>query len=223
MKHFYAGIIVGLVASIFLIIISACAGSDGSPGSAGPTGPIGPVAQPTPPPDLDSVADVLQEYNEGRVAQGQDPVTAGLACTLYTVPNTTTQIVGAVLTTVGSWTYTGVFNVANGPSSPGVNIMPSPLQGIYTSYYVIKCTGLFVALAPGYYEFDLSSDDGANLSVNGALINNDGVHSITVKSATKFLSRGVVSFELDYFDAGGSHALMLESSGIPVAAVNFYH
>src|SRR5665213_3287455 len=154
-----------------LISLTACAGNDGVDGSNGAPGPAGPVTTPTPPPNLDSIADVVQEYNEGRVAVGQDPVTAGLACTLYTVPNTTTQIVGAVLTSVGSWTYTGVFNDANGSSAPGLTILPAAIRSFYTSYYVVKCTGLYVMAGPGYAEFDLSSDDGANLSVNGALIN----------------------------------------------------
>lgn len=206
-----------------LLSVTACAGSDGLNGNVGAIGPVGPVATLPAPPNLDSVPDVIQEYNEGRVAQGQDPVTAGLTCSLYTVPNTTTQIVGATLTSVGSWTYTGVFNDVNGSSAPGLKVLPAPIRSLYTSYYIIKCTGLYVMVAPGFAEFDLSSDDGANLSVNGALINNDGTHGITTKSATKFLNRGVYSFELDYLDVGGSHALMLLSNGIPVAAENFYH
>jgi hypothetical protein len=205
------------------VAVTAC--GRGDKGDSGSTGPTGPVAVPAPvvPPNLDSIADVMQEYNEGRVAQGQDPVTVGLACSLYTVPATTTQIVGATLTSAGSWTYSGVFNDANGNSSPGLSILPASIRSLYTSYYIIKCTGLYVAPAPGYYEFDLSSDDGANLSVNGALINNDGVHGITTKSGMKFLNRGVYSFELDYLDIGGSHALMLKSGGVPVPAANFYH
>lgn len=214
------------------LILMACSGhsgndgavgAPGTPGGAGPVGPTGPVAGSPTPPNLDSVADVIQEYNEGRVAQGQDPVVQGLTCSLYTVPNTTTQIVGAVLTGVGSWTYVGVFNDANGSSAPGISVLPAPIRGLYTSYYIVKCTGLFVAPSADWYEFDLSSDDGANLSVNGALINNDGTHGVTTKSGTRFLNRGVVGFELDYLDIGGSHALMLMSNGVSVPAANFYH
>jgi len=212
-----------------LLLTAACQGPQGAIGATGSPGvgqpgPVTPgVSQPPVPPNLDTINDVVQEYNENRVAQGQDPVTAGLACTLYTVPGTTSQIIGASLTTVGSWTYEGVFNVPNGPSSPGVNILPAPLQGIYTSYYCIKCTGLYVIPMSGWYAFDLSSDDGSNLYMNGLLINNDGTHAIQEKSATKFFSRGMVSFELDYFDIGGSHALMLMSGGLPIPATNFYH
>jgi PA14 domain len=221
----YALVLIALT----LVSCAGTSGSNGAQGAPGAMGQAGPAGQVTVlPPDLDTISDVIQEYNENRVAQGQDSVESGLACTLYTVPNTTTQIVGATLTTVGSWTYTGLsdgsmFNQPNGPSSPGINVLPSPLQGIYTAYYLIKCTGVYVVPESGWYEFDLASDDGANLYINGLLINNDGVHGITEKSATKFFSRGVASFELDFFDAGGDHALMLMSSGVLVPAVNFYH
>ena len=209
-----------LLITIFSLTLIACAGPAGHNGVDGTPGQV--VAVPAPP-NLDTVSAVIQEYNEGRVAQGQNPVTQGLTCTLYAVPVSTSQIVGATLTTIGSWTYLGVFNDANGPSSPGLSVLPSPLRSIYTSYYIVKCLGLFVAQAAGYYDFVLSSDDGANLSVNGALINNDGTHGITTKSAVKFLNRGAYSFELDYLDIGGSHALLLKSGGLPVSASNLYH
>lgn len=200
--------------------LTACAGPKGNDGAPGGVTPDTVTITP----DVEnSIADTVQEYNEDRVTQGQDPVTAGLSCSLYTVPNTTTQITGASLTRVGGWTYAGIFNDANGPSAPGLSVLPAPIRGVYTSYYVIKCTGVFIAPIAGWYEFELSSDDGAILSVGGSLINNDGTHGITTKSAVKFLSRGASSFELDYFDIGGSHALMLLTNGVPVSAQNFYH
>lgn len=188
-------------------------------GDKGDPGPVIKI-----PPTIPNGIEVLaSEYNDSRVAKGQDPVTEGLTCTLYSVPNTTTQIVGAALSTVGSWTFEGTFNDPNGSSAPGLNIMPPVLRPVYTSYYVIKCSGLLAVVEGGFYSFELSSDDGANLSVNGALINNDGTHAITTKTAVKYLDRGMVSFQLDYLDIGGSHALVLNSSGIPIGAKYFYH
>lgn len=176
-----------------------------------------------PPTTPKSIQTVVDEYNEQRAAVGQSAIQRGLACTLYTVPNTTTQIVGASLTTVGSWGYAGDFNFANGPSSPGLSLLPLTLRSIYSSYYIIKCSGLYVNDVSGFYGFDLVSDDGANVSLNGAFLNNDGVHSVSTKSGAKYLARGVVSFQLDYLDIGGSHTLMFLSGGLPVSAEHFYH
>lgn len=172
---------------------------------------------------IDPLQVVVDEYNEQRAAVGQLPIQRGLSCTLYTVPNSTTQIVGASLTSIGSWGYSGTFDVASGPSSPGLTILPQSLQLLYTSYYIVKCLGLYVNDVSGYYAFDLSSDDGANLSLNGAFLNNDGIHSVTTKSGAKYLARGVHSFQLDFMDIGGSHALMLKSGGLPVSARHFWH
>lgn len=194
-------------------ILSGCAGD--SIGVLNPT-----VAPPSAPTGLDLV---VSEYNEQRAAMGQELIQPGLACSLYTVPNTTTQIVGASLTGVGSWGYSGDFNIANGPSSPGLSLLPPTLQGIYTSYYVVKCYGLYVNAVSDFYGFNLSSDDGANLYLYNLTINNDGAHAISTKSGATFIPRGVVGFELDFFDIGGSHALMLYSGGIPVGSEHFYH
>lgn len=204
------------------LVITAC--QDGLNGSMGPQGPAGPPAVLPPPPAApDALQVMVSEYNEQRAAIGQELIQPGLQCTLYTVPNTTTLIVGATLTTVGSWGYLGDFNIANGPSSPGLSLLPLTLRSIYTSYYIVKCSGLYVNGASGFYGFDLSSDDGANLSLNGAFLNNDGTHGITTKSGAKYLARGVYSFQLDYLDIGGSHALILSSGGVPVSAEHFYH
>lgn len=220
MKQFIRGL---FTLALIALTVSCAKGDKGDAGSAGQQGPAGPSVVVPPPAAPDAIEVLAGEYNDARVAKGQDPVTAGLSCSLYTVPNTTTQISGATLTTVGSWTYLGGFQDANGPSSPGLSVLPTALRSVYAAYYVIKCLGLFAAAESGFYEFELSSDDGAILSVNGTLINNDGVHGITSKAAVKYFDRGMYSFELDYFDAGGSHALLLNSGGTPVDVEHFYH
>lgn len=203
-----------------LLLLSACAAHDGLNGGQGPAGPPG-VAPVVPAPN--AVNTVVSEYNEQRSAIGQESISQGLQCTLYTVPSTTTAIIGAVLTTVGQWEYNGTFNQANGNSSPGFNMLPIALQPMYTSYYLIKCAGLLVVPASGFYGFSISNDDGANLYVNGLLINNDGLHAVSTKSAAKYLARGVASFEVDAWDSGGSHALIVNQNGALLPAANLYH
>lgn len=205
---------------VLSVILFGCAGNDGRDGLDGAPGPTIIVPPPASPSALQTV---VAEYNEQRAAVGQELIQPGLACTLYTVPNTTTAIVGAVLTTVGTWGYSGNFDFPNAGSSPGLGLLPSTLRSIYTSYYIVKCSGLYINPASGFYGFDLSSDDGANLALNGAFINNDGTHGITTKSGAKYLARGVYSFQMDYMDIGGSHALMLKSGGVAVSSEHFYH
>lgn len=203
------------------VLLSACAGNDGLNGAVGPQGPAAPPTVAPPPPSALSV--VVSEYNEQRAAVGQELIAQGLACTLYTVPNTTTAITGAVLTTVGSWGYSGAFDVVNGNSSPGLSLLPLTLRSIYSSYYIIKCSGLYVVEASGFYGFDLSSDDGAIFALNGAFLSNDGTHAISTVSGAKYLARGVYSMSMSYLDIGGSHALMLKSGGVIVSSEHFYH
>lgn len=192
-------------------------------GCKGPQGDIGPQGQPSPSPQPSNIQEVVNETNALRQAQGQDMVSQGTTCTLYTVPTTTTQIVGATLTNKGSWSYQGNFNVPNQSTSQGLNILPLALQPIYQSWYIVKCTGLLVITDNNWHSFDIASDDGSNLSVDGLLINNDGLHGIQDVANVKFLSRGVHNFEIDYLQATGNEALIVNMDGTPLPAANLYH
>lgn len=203
--------------------LAACAKQNGVTGDTGSTGPQGPAApvvvQPTP----TSAQLIIQTENAYRATIGQEPLVPGLACTLYTVPNTATQIVGATLTNIGTFTYAGAFDQENGNASAGLNILPVVLQPLYTSFFIVKCIGTLAATDNNWHLFTLSSDDGSNLYVDGLLINNDGSHAITTKSAPKFLKAGIHSFELDYFELNGSQALILNEDGVIAPAGNFFH
>ncbi len=65
---------------------------------------------------------------------------------------------------------------------------------------------------PGVYLFRLTSDDGARLTVNDALIvDHDGQHPPTAKeSAAITLEAGLSRLAVDHFDAGGQSRLLLE-------------
>ncbi len=64
----------------------------------------------------------------------------------------------------------------------------------------------------GKYHFRLTSDDGAKLTVNGAVVvDHDGRHSPTAKeSAAIALEAGLLPLMIDHFDAGGGRRLLLE-------------
>ena len=65
-------------------------------------------------------------------------------------------------------------------------------------------TGNLAVPVAGNYTFDLNSDDGSELFIDGNLvINNGGTHSLSDMSGTATLSSGTHSFEVQFFNAGG--------------------
>jgi hypothetical protein len=170
-------------------------------------------------------------YNQYREALGQEPITQGLTCNLYTVPTTTIGItavtnggVAPVLTNIGSFLYTGQFNVPNSPVTGGFPILPTALQPLYQTWFIVKCTGDIVIPTSAWYEFDTTSDDGANFYVDGTLVvNNDGLHSVQQKFGAKFLQANVHSVEVDFFQGGGNQALIINMNNALLNSYNLYH
>lgn len=247
-----AAIVLGLgLACIALATLTGCSGADGSRGATGATGaqgaqgttgdagatgaqgatgPQGPAASTPPAPTETAVQVMVDTENQYRLSVGQEALYPGLTCNLYTVPQSTTGITAAanggtapVLTSIGAWDFTGVFNQPNGPVATGLNILPTALQGVYQSWYIVKCTGDLVVSDDNWHEFDVDSDDGSNLYVDGLLINNDGSHGAQDKSASKYLKYGFHSFELDFFQASGNEALILNEDNAVMQASGFYH
>src|SRR5215469_11751898 len=67
-------------------------------------------------------------------------------------------------------------------------------------WFAIDYTGRFWIERPGVYRFSLLSDDGAKLSIDDEeLIDNDGIHGAWAQSANAFLSRGIHSIHVPYF------------------------
>lgn len=227
----------------FFMVLGACGSSEtgqfettpgpqgptGQPGAVGPTGAAAtpyPVATPTPTPTPtpeSAQQQLIDQQNLYRAAVGQEPLTPGLDCNLYTVPTTTTQIVGATLTSLGSFKYLGVFNQPGASTTAGFNVLPATLQPVVQTWFILKCTGVLAVTDNKWHVFDVNSDDGSNLYIDGLLINNDGQHAATDKSAVKFLSYGVHSFELDFFQATGSQELILNEDGTVMPSTGFFH
>lgn len=209
-----------LIVCLLLASLFAGCGKGNSVGPSGPAGPAGSVVTSSSPTDIQNY---VASINSQRQKQGQSVLVQGLTCTLYTVPTTTTLIIGATLTTVASFSYTGNFDIANQSVSTGFTVLPSALANLYQSWFIVKCTGNMVVLSADYYEFDLTSDDGANFYNSSIVVNNDGLHGAQTKSGVRFLSYGLNSIELDFLQAGGNQALQLYSGGVAVPASMFYH
>jgi len=66
----------------------------------------------------------------------------------------------------------------------------------------------------GKYTFNLGSDDGSRLLVNGkVVVNNDGVHGIVNKSGSENLDEGIALVRIEFFEKGGGEHLSLNMSG----------
>lgn len=67
-------------------------------------------------------------------------------------------------------------------------------------WFAIDYNGRFWIETPGEYRFSLTSDDGADLWIDGRMtIDNDGVHPAIEASAAATLSRGVHEIRVGYF------------------------
>ncbi|AFD07791.1 family 20 glycosylhydrolase [Solitalea canadensis] len=95
--------------------------------------------------------------------------------------------------------------------------------------FATKHTGYFYAPETGVYTFFLRSDDGSVLKIGGnTLVDNDGFHTATEKTAQIALKKGCHPFELLFIEGGGGYTLQLQyesPSGVKqsVKAENFYN
>lgn len=89
--------------------------------------------------------------------------------------------------------------------------------------------GYFLAPQDGVYLFHLRSNDGSKMHLGGEeLINNDGLHKITVKSTITTLKKGYHPIRVSYFESGGQEdlGLFVEGPGImksPIPASLLWH
>lgn len=80
--------------------------------------------------------------------------------------------------------------------------------------FAVRFTGSFETPGSGSYTFNLASDDGAALYIDGRLvIDHDGLHAASTKSATVTLGQGTHAIELRYFERSLDAALRLDWQG----------
>jgi len=71
-------------------------------------------------------------------------------------------------------------------------------------------TGYFEATISGQYTFYLESDDGSELSIGDtAVIDNDGLHGMVIRSGSIGLKAGMHEMRVAYFEAAGGAGLVL--------------
>jgi hypothetical protein len=80
--------------------------------------------------------------------------------------------------------------------------------------YAVNFTGYVTVPTSGVYTFYLSSDDGSRMYLdNNPIIDNDGLHSQTEKSATRALHAGMHRLQVTMFEKSGGAALELQYAG----------
>jgi hypothetical protein len=73
-----------------------------------------------------------------------------------------------------------------------------------SEWFAIDYAGRFWAEKQGYYDFSLTSDDGANLYIDGELVvDNDGIHPARERTGSIRLSHGVHDIRVSYFQGPG--------------------
>lgn len=177
-----------------------------------------------PPAEVDEITEVITQENEYRMAAGQAPLTKGLVCTLHNVSTTTpSSIPSSPPAGIATFVYQGAFNQLESSTSAGLNILPTALKSVYKNWIVVKCQGQIVITESDYIMFNLTSDDGSNLYIDGTLlVDNNGLHGTQLRSASKLLKRGVHTFRLDYLQGNGNQSLILEDSNGLIPAAKFY-
>ena len=223
-----------------LVLLQACARSlvgdiTGPAGATGPAGPQGPTVTSTTIPANSTEVDVnnlVNDENLYRAGLGQALLSSGLSCTLYHITggdriqstiaghNTLTGI-----SQVASFLLTTIIDQADTNVNTYLNILPVALQPLYTNLYLLRCQGQVVVRETGYYGFELTSDDGSLLYVDGSLVvDNDNGHGAVLVTGQKYLRRGVHSFRLDFAQSGGGNqALILKVNGSFIDPIYYYH
>lgn len=236
-------VVLACIASV-AILFTGCSGPMGEPGTNGTDGPVGVPGNVGPqgpayvaPPETD-VQTLVDTENAWRELNGQTSLSTGLSCSVQAIAsgmwlsNSSVgyQVAQGVVTAAPgtpsySYLYTDSFNQPD--TGGGVNnLLPVSLQPLYESNnYKISCSGAIVVTTNGYYTFDVNSDDGSILTIDGSqVVNNDGNHGMTDKVGTKLLRAGVHTFSMLYAQSGGGNfGLILQANASVVPGSVFYH
>jgi hypothetical protein len=91
-------------------------------------------------------------------------------------------------------------------------------------WFGIDYTGRFWVGEPGQYHFSLLSDDGSRLSIDDKeLIDNDGTHAAFALSASAFLSYGIHTIRVAYYQGPRFTVALVLAVGAPGAAWRIFN
>ncbi|MEZ4330288.1 MAG: NPCBM/NEW2 domain-containing protein [Myxococcota bacterium] len=109
--------------------------------------------------------------------------------------------------------FTGLTPIETG-TSPSIREDVGPLSDDYALVF----TQTLTVTAAGIYQFQLTSDEGSKLYVDGVLVvNNDGEHLAVTVTGSRNLTAGSHSLRVEYFDNTGTEELEVRyrKQGLP--------
>jgi len=182
------------------------------------------------------VLKVVDDENSYRKSLGQATLSKGLSCTVQKVSSgqwlSSSSLgynagQGVLVMTGSSYSYTNYsgFNQPDTVSSSVHSVIPTAIQPLFVnSNFKVSCSGVIVITQNGYYNFEVSSDDGSILTVGGTkVVDNDGNHGVVTKTGVKNLKVGVHSFSLQYAQSGlGRMALIVKMDGFVLSGDLLY-
>jgi hypothetical protein len=169
------------------------------------------------------IDEVVADKNEYRDSLGQSLLTEGLNCTVHNAASPDLDV--SFGSAAYSYTMKADFNQPAIAGNQPTSILPAELAALYVNKnFSVRCQGYIVVTESDLFSFELESDDGSRLYVNGALIiDNEGAHAMVKKAGVVALERGVHSLRIDYSQsAGGQHGLVFTSEGEVVEHAFFY-
>jgi alpha-N-arabinofuranosidase len=111
---------------------------------------------------------------------------------------------------VGAWARIPDFSILTPVASDIEKNFVYP-NGLPETNFGLEYTGYFEVKADGLYDFFLTSDDGSKLTIDGEdVIVHDGLHGMTERQGTLFLSKGMHAISLSFFQAGGGSGLKVQ-------------
>ncbi len=124
-----------------------------------------------------------------------DGETAGLVGNVYKLPkNTATLPDFSTMESVAS-IMVGNLEIPTRSFSSGF-----PGVADLFEWFGIQFKGRLYIAQSGNYDFQINSDDGANLYINGSkIVDNDGIHSPRKREGSVYLAEGMHDFTVDYY------------------------
>jgi alpha-L-fucosidase len=129
---------------------------------------------------------------------------------------------------LGDWNKLPDFGALT-PSETGVTEKVQLGAEPFPEYAGLRLEGAISVEATDVYRFNLGSDDGARLWIDGELVvDHDGLHSPSGKTGAIALVKGAHTLRVDYFNKTGGAALSLSIAGsgkefVEVIATAFRH
>ncbi len=110
---------------------------------------------------------------------------------------------------LGSLSRLPDFNTLS-PSETGIVPSVSVSRYARTDYFGVVLTGSIRIDVAGRYDFELGSDDGSKLEIDGQLVvNNDGLHGFRTVTGSAELSQGYHPIRIEFFERNGGERLSL--------------